>query len=225
LPELAELPELPKFPELPGVSASACRHDTRASARPRWNLGERGRKLTALLILAAALSLFPACLVLSLNPAYSEDALAWDPNLLGKWHDAEDNVAVEIERGEWRSYRIHYEHPIETGDLTGYLTAIGDARYLDVMPIRGADRGSFLIPVHAVLRVRLEGETLHVTPLSYDWFTARIRASRSVPGLTFTKDQKENVLIASPAAQLRTWLRTQAGDAETLGASATFTRK
>lgn len=176
-------------------------------------------------MLVAAVCLSPACLVLTLHPTYTEDALAWEPNLLGIWHDTEDNVIVQIERGEWRSYRIRYEHPIEKGDLTGYLTAIGEDRYFDVMPIRGEDRGSFLVPVHAVLRVSLRGDTLQVTPLSYDWFADRARANRTIPGLAVTRDQKENVLITSPASRLRTWLGAQAADGEMFGASATFTRK
>ena len=178
-----------------------------------------------LLLLGTSLCFSPACLVLSLNPVYSEGTLTWDANLLGTWHDTEDNVVVQIERGEWRSYRIHYEHPIERGDLTGYLSAIGDQRYIDVMPVRGEDRGSFLIPVHAVLRVKLEADTLHVTPLSYDWFSSRTRANRTIPGLALTRDQKENVLITSAAEQLRAWLRKQPVDDAIFGASATFTRK
>ena len=70
----------------------------------------------------------------ALNPGYDESTLGWDPRLLGAWNDADDKASLQIERGEWKSYRIHYVHPIETGDLTGYLTAIGDERYLDVMP-------------------------------------------------------------------------------------------
>ena len=177
------------------------------------------------LVLAAALAGLPGCLVLSLNPAYTEDDLAWDPDLLGKWHDADDNVLVDIQRGEWRSYRVHYEHPIEKGDLTGYLTAIGEERYLDVMPVRGADRGSFLVPVHAVLRVRRQGDSLEVTPLSYDWFLDRVRSARDAGGLAVTRDQKENVLILSPPERLRTWLREQPRDGAMFGAAATFTRK
>lgn len=178
-----------------------------------------------MLALAAALSFSSGCLVLTLNPAYTEDTLTWDPSLLGAWYDAEDNVLVQIERGEWKSYRVRYEHPIEKGDLTGYLTAVGNERFFDVMPVRGEDRGSFLIPVHAVLRVRVDGDTLQVTPLSYDWFSARTRTGRTMPGLTVTRDQKENVLITSPAGRLRSWLRAQAPDGAMFGASATFTRK
>ena len=86
----------------------------------------------------------PGCLVLSLNPLYEDETIGWDPALLGGWQDVDDKSSMEIERGEWKSYRIKYVHPIETGTLTGYLTAIGDDRFLDVMPARGEDRGSFL---------------------------------------------------------------------------------
>jgi hypothetical protein len=166
-----------------------------------------------------------ACLVVSINPGYSETTIAWEPNLVGTWIDADDKAMLQIDRGEWRSYRIHYEHPIERGNLTGYLTIIGDERYLDVMPSRGQDRGSFLIPVHALLRVRLDGDKLELTPLSYDWFEERARGEKLVPALDVTMDQKENALITSSVDRLREWLRTQPADGPMFGASAAFTRK
>ena len=177
------------------------------------------------LILAAALLGAPGCLVLSVQPAYEEDAIVFEPTLVGKWQNVDDNATVEIERGEWRSYKLHYEHPIEKGDLTGYLTSIGEERYLDVMPARGEDRGSFLIPVHALLRVRLQGDKLELTPLSYDWFFDRVRSGTAVQTLTLTQDQKENVLITSLPARLRAWLRQQPLEGPMFGAPATFVRK
>jgi hypothetical protein len=174
--------------------------------------------------LALTLAFAPGCLVLSLNPGYDDDTIAWDPDLLGVWQDAEDNASITIERGEWRSYKVHYVHPIETGDLTAYLTAIGDERYLDLMPMRGEDRGSFLIPVHAMLRVRLQGDRLELSPLSYDWFVDRFRDTRGIPGLRLSLDQKENALIVSPTERLRAWLRAQDPAGPVFGASATFTR-
>lgn len=174
--------------------------------------------------LALALAFAPGCLVLSLNPGYEDDTIAWDPDLLGVWQDAEDNASITIERGEWRSYKVHYVHPIETGDLTAYLTAIGDERYLDVMPARGEDRGSFLIPVHAILRVRRRLDTLELSPLSYDWFVDRLRDARGIAGLRVSLDQKENALIVSPTGRLRAWLRAQVPAGPAFGAPATFTR-
>jgi hypothetical protein len=176
------------------------------------------------LALVLALAGAPGCLVLSLTPAYDQDAIAWDPDLIGNWQDVEDNASLAIERGEWRSYKVHYVHPIETGDLTAYLTAIGDERYLDLMPVRGEDRGSFLIPVHAILRVRLQADRLELSPLSYDWFADRLREARGIAGLRVSLDQKENALILSPTARFRTWLRGQDPAGPVFGAPAAFTR-
>lgn len=176
-------------------------------------------------VVVLALAFAPGCLVISLHPAYDDESLVWDPSLLGRWQNADDNASVEIERGEWRSYRIRYVYPIETGELTGYLTSIGAERYLDVMPVRGRDPGSFMVPVHAVFRVRLEGDRLELASLSYDWFVERLRASRPVTGLSVVQDQKKNALIVSPTRRLRTWLRNQPPASPGFGAPTTFTRE
>lgn len=181
--------------------------------------------VSRVLVLIAALAFMPGCLVLSLNPAYDDESIVWEPGLVGTWQNVEDNASVEIERGEWRSYRIRYVYPIEKGELTGYLTTIGKERYLDVMPVRGQDPGSFLIPVHGIFRVRLEGDRLELAPLSYDWFVERLHAGKPVAGLSVVQDQKENALIVSPTARLRTWLGGQAAAAPAFGAPATFTRE
>lgn len=175
--------------------------------------------------LALAVASAPGCLVLSLQPAYDDETIAWDPALVGAWVAPDDRVTMDVERGEWRSYRITYVHPIETATVTGYLTAIGDAHYLDVMPARGADPGSFLVPVHALVRVDLDADRLELTPLSYDWFADRLRRRQPVGELSAVKDQKENALIVSPTARLRSWLRGAARDGPMFGASAVFTRK
>ena len=180
--------------------------------------------VAALLGVAVAVGA-PGCLVVSLNPVYDDTTLAWEPLLVGQWVDADDKAQLEIARGEWRSYRVHYEHPIETGDLTGYLTIVGDDKYLDLMPVRGQDRGSFLIPVHAFLRLRLDGDRLELTPLSYEWFSDRVKAGKPIPDLNVVFDQKDNALIASPVAAIRSWLRLQPADGPMFGAAATFTRK
>jgi hypothetical protein len=177
------------------------------------------------LALTLALLATPGCLVVSLHPSYDDDSLAWDPALLGTWENAEDRASLQIERADWKSYRIRYVYPIENGELTGYLTTVGDDRFLDVMPARGQDHGSFLVPVHAVLRVRLADDQLGLTPLSYDWFVDHARSGRKIPGLDVTLDRKENALIVSPTVALRTWLRGQVSSGPMFGAPATFVRK
>jgi hypothetical protein len=182
-------------------------------------------RLKTLLLLFIVTVMSSGCLVLSLNPVYDDTTIGWDSNLVGYWVDADDKATLQIDRSEWKSYRIHYVHPIETGDVTAYLTAIGNERFLDVMPLRGEDPGAFLIPVHAVLHVRLDGDRLELTPLSYEWFVERVRAGRPIPGLSATLDQKENILLVSPSDRLRDWLRIQSVDGRAVGASVTFARK
>ena len=180
------------------------------------------RRLAALVI---GLMLAPGCLVISLNPAYDGETIGWDPALLGHWDDPDDKSSLDIDRGEWRSYRIRYVHPSESGSLTGYLTSIGDERFLDVMPARGADHGSFLIPAHALLRVHLEGDRLELTPISYDWLNEQLRSRAPLSGLDVVFDQKENAVIVSPTAALRAWLRKQPKEDAVFGAGAVFARK
>jgi hypothetical protein len=175
-------------------------------------------------VLALALPLTPGCLVVSVHPTQDRESLVFDPALLGVWQDAEDNAALRIERGEWQSYRIRYDLPIESGEVTGHLSAIGKARYLDLMPAKGQDHGAFLVPVHVTLRVELDTDRLVVTGLSYDWFLEQLR-KKGVPGLSVVLDDKENALIVSPTSAVRSWLGRQPPDGQMFGASATFTRK
>ena len=177
------------------------------------------------LLLVFALTATPACLVLSVNPALERESLVFDPKLVGEWYSADDNVSISVEAGEWQSYTVEYAHPVEKGRLTAYLFSLGTARYLDVMPGRGEDHGSFLLPAHAVVRVQLENDRLELVGLSYDWFFDRLKKNTPIAGLNVVLDEKENALIVSPSAALRTWLRRQAAAAPTFGPSATFLRK
>ena len=118
--------------------------------------------------------------------------------------------------------------PLRLPDRDGGPHGIPDHGWPRALPGRdagrGEDRGSFLIPVHAIFRVRLQGDRLELSALSYDWFFDRLRASRPVPGLDVVQDQKENALIVSPTARVRAWLRGQPAGGPAFGAAATFTR-
>jgi hypothetical protein len=180
-------------------------------------------KELAIAALFAALTLSSGCLVVSLHPSYDDESIAWEPSLVGTWRDADDKMSLMIDLAEWRSYRVHYEHPSEKGDLTGYLTIVGDQRYLDVLPLRGQDYGSFLLPAHGLLRLDLDGDRLVLTPLSYDEFADRLRGGRPT-GIAAIFDQKQNALLTAPTARLRSWLRALPADSPMWGAAATFTK-
>jgi hypothetical protein len=195
----------------------------RMDAGPTDSRSMRNSLRAALITLLAMTA--PACLVVSLQPFYEADALTWDPALVGTWQSTDDETILDIEEDEWRSYRIQYRHPIETGELTGYLSTVDGERFLDVMPVRGTDRGVFVLPVHAVARLRVAEGRLELTPLSYDWFLDRARKGAPIGKLSVTIDQKQNAVIVSPPLLLRQWLQAQPKDGEMFGATTTFVRK
>jgi hypothetical protein len=179
------------------------------------------REGVGVLILVLAATLSQACLVVSLQPAYSDDSLAWDDGLVGHWRDAEDNVEVTITRGEWRSYRVHYTHPVEEADFTGHLTVIEDVHFLDLMPAKGLDYGAVLIPAHLVVKISREGNQCQVWGLDYDALRAALKGGR-LPRSIATFDQRQNLVLTSSPEALREWLRTRTQ--KDFDAPATFER-
>jgi hypothetical protein len=181
-------------------------------------------KRTSPLVLVALVALASSgCLVLSLHPAHDDASITWDPALVGTWVNDDDRVTAVVGRGEWRSYRIDYEHPIEKGTLTGYLTTLGTTSYLDISPVRGEDHGSFLIPVHALVRIERQADTLTVQAFDYDRF-AQAAKQGGLPGLPMTLDQKQNTILTAPTAAFRKWLKAGAVEAM-FGARAVFKRR
>lgn len=161
-----------------------------------------------LLLLFCAAMLSQACLVVSLQPAYDDESLAWDDGLVGQWRDAEDNVEVTVTRGEWRSYRVHYKHPVEEADFTGRLTVVGDTHFLDLMPAKGLDYGAVLIPAHLVVRISRDRNQCQVWSLDYEALRAALKAGRLARSVA-TVDQRQNLVLTSSTEALRDWLRTR----------------
>ena len=170
-------------------------------------------------VMAAVLS--QGCVVVSLHPAYDDETIAWEEGLIGHWRDAEDNVEVTITRGEWRSYRVHYKHPVEEADFTGRLTIIGDSHFLDLMPPKGLDYGAVLVPAHLIVKISRAGDRWRVSALDYDGLRAAIKRGQFPAGLA-TFDQRQNVVLTSSTTSLRAWLRSLAD--KDFDAPATFER-
>lgn len=165
------------------------------------------------------------CVVVSVNPFYDEQALTFDERLLGTWLDADDDLRVSVERSDWRSYRLDYAYPTQKGQLTGYLFKIGDALYLDLMPLRGEDSGPFLVPVHAVVRVQPGTTTLTLWPLAYDWFKKGAAEPVSRRPLQAALGERDHLVITAPPAALRAWLRGRPENDPARGPVSTFVRQ
>ncbi|MBI2222381.1 MAG: hypothetical protein HYU53_14385 [Acidobacteria bacterium] len=175
--------------------------------------------MIAVALLAASLS--AGCLVLSLHPAYDDQTIAFDEALLGEWRATEDNVQVIVERGEWRSYRIQYKHPVAESVFTAHLTAVENTYYLDLMPLRGVEHGTGLIPTHIILRLTRDGERWHVAAIDYD--RARALPGRTARGrVAAALDERHNVVLTGATPAIRSWLRAR--EERDFSAPATFER-
>ena len=154
---------------------------------------------------AIAVAASSGCLVLSLQPAYDAESVAFDEGLVGVWTNADDETQATIERGEWRSYKVTYTDRFASHALQGNLTRIGDASYLDLTEMRGTDAGPFLLPAHILVRVERHDDTLVASLLDYRWFSLAME-QKTIGGLTTAFDDRRNAIIASPVAELRQWL-------------------
>jgi hypothetical protein len=176
-----------------------------------------GKWLAALL--AAVLS--NGCLVVSLQPAYDGQSIAFEDGLVGRWENADDRTSVDIERAEWRSYKLTYAERSASYTFHGNLTTIGASLYLDVTQPRGVDPGPYLVPVHGIYRVAVHDDVLTAEALDYKWCAAAL-AAKTLGRLSATLDERRNLTITSPTAELRVWLESPPEDA--LGPPSTFRR-
>jgi hypothetical protein len=172
------------------------------------------------LLLAAVLS--SGCLVLSLQPAYDDSSIQFDEALLGQWEDPDDPSSVTIERAQWRSYKITATDRSSTHTFQGNLTRIGGSTFMDVTEVRGNDFGPYLVPVHGIIRVKVDGDTLVGSDLRYDWFLQAV-PRKTLGRLAAAMDDRRNVILSSTTAELRAWLAR--APAEAFDAPTTWTRK
>jgi len=161
-------------------------------------------------------------LVLSLQPVYDDASIAFDEALVGQWESADDQTSVTIERSQWRSYKITLIDRSSTHTYQGNLTRIGSSTFMDVTEVRGTDFGPYLVPVHGIIRVKIDGDKLVGSDLQYDWFLQAI-PRKTLGRLAAAVDDRRNVILSSTTAELRAWLAR--APAEAFDVPTTLTRK
>jgi hypothetical protein len=172
-------------------------------------------------LFAALLS--SSCLVVSLQPVYEPETIAFDPALLGTWVSADDDLTVTFERGEWHSYHLTIEQRDDQYRVSARMTRIGSRLYLDVTPLDGTDLPALTLPVHTCLHVELTGEGLSLAEMNYEWLERRSRKEGFV--LPLVIDARRNVVITAGTAELRQWIAQNAEAEGVFAAPTTFTRR
>ena len=93
---------------------------------------------------------------------------------------------------------------------------------LDLSEATGSESPPSLIPVHALYRVAVNGDTLTASALDYDWFS-RAAEGRTLGRLAVAMDGRRNEIITAPTGEIRAWLARAPADA--FAAPMTFSRK
>jgi hypothetical protein len=179
------------------------------------------RRVVHLLLVALTA---PGCLVASLHPAYDRSTIRFDPALLGAWQDEDRQFALVVESGPWQSYKVKVTAQSRETALTGYQFTIGQSRFVDLTAERGLEEGPVVLPTHAVAQLSVTGDRLELRPLDYDWFR-RALEERSLKELSATLDERDNVLVTAPAAELRPWIQSNHRREGVLGPPLRFVRR
>lgn len=172
-------------------------------------------------VVAALLS--SACLVVSLQPVYEPETIAFDPALLGPWIGSDQDMTVTFERAEWHSYHVTIAEGDDRTRVSARLTRVGDRLYLDMSPLDGADVAPLLLPVHSFYRLELHDDELSLADLNYEQLERL--AKDGTAGLPMVLDARKNVVITASTAELRRWLVTHAGDEGLFAVPTTLRRK
>ena len=180
-------------------------------------------RLLAVLVLAAVVYGSPACLVLSVHPVYAGSPASIDNRLLGRWQDAETGSVANIRAGEWKSYRVTFTDRTGTITLIAFETSIGTVRLLDLTLEGGLENSLILLPLHAICRIALAGDTLTITPIDYDRLVA-LGADNGRGPIRYTIDDRKNVVLTSDTTPLSSWLQQHLATPGFFDPAVVFTR-
>ena len=146
--------------------------------------------------------LLGGCLTVSLQPLYTENDLVFEPSLVGRWGDPDDdrNDQWLFEAAGEDAYTLTI---IEDGQpeatFEGRLLRLKDHLFLDLFPKSAAGKNDFLdshlVPAHSFWRVEVNDETLRLGILKREWLEVELREGR----LNLPHEARNDVLVLTVA--------------------------
>lgn len=167
------------------------------------------KKIAGIFLLIFISFLFTGCIVQSLHPFHTKEALTKLPQLGGEWRLLE-SAGNDVSQKNIRPW-IFKNDEIQTFDeksISSVLNVkyfkVADAIFIDIAAGEPDETKLNLwwymhvVPVHSVARLMMKDDTLIVIPLDYDWVEDSLEEQKiSLPHI---KIQGENMLVftASP---------------------------
>jgi len=157
-----------------------------------------------ILPLAALAWLLGGCLTVSLQPLYTEDDLVFEPSLVGRFGDPDDDRDEQwmFEEAGENAYTVTIlAEGKPEATFEGRLLRLRDHLFLDLFPkpVEGASDllESHLVPAHSFWRVEVNEETLRLGIMKREWLEQELREGRL--NLPHENRQDALVLTASTA--------------------------
>lgn len=181
-------------------------------------------RMVAHLLLVLGSGALSGCLVVSLQPVVERDGVEAVPAIVGTWQQSDDDSTLVFEAGSWNAYELSMVDGQDTTRMTGRFTRLGGALVLDLTTATGVEEPPVSVQAHLIVLTELQGDTLRLRPLDYDWFSSHMNA-KSVAAVSPVLDGEKNVVLTAPTARLRSWLAAHVATPELWDDATVYTRK
>lgn len=157
--------------------------------------------------------LFVGC-VQSIQPYYKTDQLFYDPNLVGKWTDADQqNTLVVTGDADKKLYNVTLtDEKGKVGRFVVHLAKVQDQMIADIYPdeLKDSDLNAspeyalHLLPTHSFMLVEYSPPDLKVRQMDSDWFEKYLTAH---PGeVPFQKTDDNRFVLTGSTEQVQTFV-------------------
>lgn len=167
-----------------------------------------------------------SCYVQSIQPAYTEKTMAYDPELVGTWVSDEDEEYVFTMSDTTRGmYTLVSDQEGSEARFGAVLFQLNGAAFLDIYPEAPETENTFymdhLLRVHNILRVEMDADTLWVQDFDAEWLHDAINAKKvriaNVP-------LEGAILLTGSTAELQSFVSKYAKSRDAYSEPAKFVR-
>jgi hypothetical protein len=151
------------------------------------------------------------CTVRSLYPLYTEGDLIFEPRLLGTWGENDSKDTWTFRQSGAKAYEVIARESSGETRFEAHLLKLGSLWFLDVCS-KGVD-DAVAIPAHLFVQIRLEGDTLHVALLSWDWLRDMLaRDPHAIAHLRLLEGDSDSFVLTAAPKELQKFVTRYAAD-------------
>jgi hypothetical protein len=172
-------------------------------------------KALKLSILLGLMVFLAGCIPVSLHPLGTEKDVIYDPALVGKWRDGEEQLIIK--KADDSGYLLVINTPKAPPEkFRAQLVRLGDFLFLDLSPEAQANENNVrwwfhLIAGHSFSKVKITKDTLQLTLLNEDWLEKKILAKEVPLAHEYIDDR---LILTGSTEELQAFVKKYGADKE-----------